>query len=144
MATVLGSVACLSSLIFLVVVMQARNNDFIAKVVSPRSRLVNDNVNCDTLRYVSWGEAQTMVYLKISLSDFLTLFASRTRFWYGSLLLLLLWRDDDDDDLCNVVVSSGSGIAVHHTRCSLPWLLLQLHQHCCHCGGHSLLKLPSH
>ena len=32
--------------------------------------------------YVLWGEAQTMIYLKISLSDFLTLFAARTRTWF--------------------------------------------------------------
>ena len=34
------------------------------------------------VRYVSWGEAQTMIYLKISLSDFFTVFAARCRSWY--------------------------------------------------------------
>jgi H+-transporting ATPase len=32
--------------------------------------------------YVRWSEAQTMIYLKISLSDFLTLFSARTRTWF--------------------------------------------------------------
>jgi hypothetical protein len=32
-------------------------------------------------RFVSWGEAQTMIYLKISLSDFFTVFAARCRSW---------------------------------------------------------------
>jgi hypothetical protein len=32
--------------------------------------------------YVLWADAQTMMYLKISISDFLTLFAGRTRTWF--------------------------------------------------------------
>ncbi len=35
----------------------------------------------DKVRFVSWGETQTMVYLKISLSDFFTVFAARCRSW---------------------------------------------------------------
>ena len=55
-------------------------------------RYPNDWCNADTNkdlpkdfitphRFVSWGEAQTMVYLKISLSDFFTVFAARCRSW---------------------------------------------------------------
>ncbi|MFY7854788.1 MAG: DEAD/DEAH box helicase, partial [Rubrivivax sp.] len=60
---------------------------------------------------VRWMEARTMIYLKISISDFLTLFAARTRVWFwerrpgyalgaacivatsSSTLLSLFWDD---------------------------------------------------
>ena len=42
------------------------------------------------VRFVSWAEAQTMIYLKISLSDFFTVFSARCRSWYVLVLLLLL------------------------------------------------------
>ena len=32
--------------------------------------------------YVTWMEARTIMYLKISISDFLTLFSARTRTWF--------------------------------------------------------------
>ena len=32
--------------------------------------------------FILWQEARTMIYLKISLSDFLTLFSARTRVWF--------------------------------------------------------------
>jgi hypothetical protein len=63
-------------------------------------RPVNDNPNCDPtfnvpgvgraelVRFVSWGEAQTLVYLKISLSDFFTVFAARCRSWCVQLATL--------------------------------------------------------
>jgi H+-transporting ATPase len=90
---VLGLVACLSSLILLVICMQARDTDFIARAVAPM-RPVNHattlpgkhhwSYDCQSgkkVRYVSWGEVQTMIYLKISLSDFFTVFAARCRSW---------------------------------------------------------------
>ena len=97
-AFVLGSVACLSSLVLLVICIEAKDTDFVARLVSPQLRPVNSYVNPtggdptdDTtfvgdcshtlLRYVSWGELQTILYLKISLSDFLTVFAARCRYW---------------------------------------------------------------
>ena len=43
------------------------------------------------VRFVSWAEAQTMIYLKISLSDFFTVFSARCRSWYVLVLLLLLF-----------------------------------------------------
>ena len=51
------------------------------QVVSNGARAVNENLCCSNVkeRYVSWGEMQTMIYLKISLSDFFTVFAARCR-----------------------------------------------------------------
>ncbi len=51
-------------------------------------KVVNDVLVCQDeklglgkQRFVSWGQAQTMIYLKISLSDFFTVFAARCRSW---------------------------------------------------------------
>jgi len=82
---ILAGVACISSVLLLVLSMQARGTQFISRVVSNGKRIVNDNPCCSNVhdRYVSWGEMQTMMYLKISLSDFFTVFAARCRwaFW---------------------------------------------------------------
>jgi len=85
---ILAGVACISSVLLLVLSMQARGTDFIARVVSNGKRPVNDWACCKEGvnvidNYVSWGEMQTMIYLKISLSDFFTVFAARCRwaFW---------------------------------------------------------------
>jgi len=71
---VLALVACISSLILLMILMhanKANGGGFIGAALGSSSR-----------DYVLFTEAQTMVYLKISLSDFLTLFAARTRTWF--------------------------------------------------------------
>jgi len=85
-AGVLGAIGCLSSLIFLVAVMGARGSDFIARAASPGKRPVNSDPSCQgaasLVRYVSYGETQTMVYLQISLAGFFTLFAARCRQWF--------------------------------------------------------------
>lgn len=109
-SAVLGLVACLSSMIILFLSMQARGEDFLAKIVAPGVRcpfhaapFINaDKTACfpnkelsgscdgmgvgdkcpEPLRFISWGEVQTMMYLKISLSDFFTVFAARTRSWF--------------------------------------------------------------
>lgn len=56
------------------------------QVCAPAVRYINGREECKIegarLRHVTWGEAQTLVYLKISLSDFLTLFSSRVRGWF--------------------------------------------------------------
>ena len=62
--------------------------------MSPNLRAVNSYTGTPTddtsfpgdcsqtmIRYVSWSELQTIIYLKISLSDFLTVFAARCRYW---------------------------------------------------------------
>lgn len=111
-ATVLGLVACLSSMVVLVWAFSARGDDFLAKIVAPDARCPNrlwshideatglcvaaadkpiptgatipgpDSLVYHPIRFVSWGEAQTIMYLKISLSDFFTVFSARTRSWF--------------------------------------------------------------
>jgi hypothetical protein len=57
---------------------------FVPQVVSNGLRPYNSHVCCSDVkgRYVGWGEMQTMMYLKISLSDFFTVFAARCRWAY--------------------------------------------------------------
>jgi H+-transporting ATPase len=78
-ATVLGLIACLSSMLLLVFALQA--NPYQYRLIGSTSffgNLLGDSQN----HYVTWGQAQTIMYLKVSLSDFLTIFAARTRFFF--------------------------------------------------------------
>jgi len=71
---VLGAVACISSMIMLVLILQSNSvhpGDFVGTTMGSHGR-----------NYIRWDEARTMMYLKISISDFLTLFAPRTRTWF--------------------------------------------------------------
>jgi H+-transporting ATPase len=73
-SAVLGLVACLSSMILLVLVLRVNYTNpggFVGAALGSAGR-----------DYILWQEAQTMIYLKISISDFLTLFAARTRVWF--------------------------------------------------------------
>jgi H+-transporting ATPase len=72
-ALVLGLVACLSSLIMLVYMLQANAlhpNDFFGVVFGSYGR-----------DFLVFTEIRCIIYLKISVSDFLTLFSARTRTW---------------------------------------------------------------
>ena len=100
---VLSVVACLSSLLLLLALMHTNASypgGFVGAVFGSNGR-----------DYVIFAEAQTLMYLKISLSDFLTLFSARTRTWFwerrpgyllgvaaliamGSSTLLSLFWDD--------------------------------------------------
>jgi hypothetical protein len=71
---VLSVVACLSSLLLLLALLHTNANypgGFVGAVFGSNGR-----------DYVIFAEAQTLIYLKISLSDFLTLFSARTRTWF--------------------------------------------------------------
>jgi H+-transporting ATPase len=81
-AIVLGLVACLSSLGLLVLCMNAN-------VLHPGYAF--GILYGSSKDYVLWYELRTIIYLKVSISDFLTLFSARTRTWFwnrsiGSLL----------------------------------------------------------
>jgi H+-transporting ATPase len=80
-ATVLGLVACLGSMLLLVFALQSNyyQYDLAGGTKSFFGGLLGE---VDT-GYVTWGQAQTIMYLKVSISDFLTVFAARTRgfFW---------------------------------------------------------------
>ena len=66
----LGLMACISSLILVAYLMHANAShpgDFMGNVFGSSGR-----------NYVSWYEVRTIIYLKVSISDFLTLFSART------------------------------------------------------------------
>jgi hypothetical protein len=85
--------------------------------------------------YILWSEAQTMVYLKISLSDFLTLFAARTRTWFWerrpgyalgvaciaatstSTVMSLFW-----DDIVKTEDAQMSGLRHSSYACVAVWI----------------------
>ncbi len=102
-AMALGLVACLSSLILVAYCMRASASnpgDFLGLVFGSSGR-----------NYITWYEVRCIIYLKVSVSDFLTLFSARTRgfFWEramgkylalaaflalsASTLLALFWSD---------------------------------------------------
>ena len=102
-AIVLGLVACVSSLILVAYCMHANAahpGDFMGLVFGSAGR-----------NYITWYEVRCIIYLKVSVSDFLTLFSARTRGyfferWMGtylaiaacvalaaSTLLALFWDD---------------------------------------------------
>jgi H+-transporting ATPase len=72
---VLGSVACVSSILLLFLVLSHMREN--------QPNLILDAFNISTLSY---GEVLTAMYLKIAISDFLTLFASRTTGFFWSRL----------------------------------------------------------
>lgn len=93
-STVLGLVACLSSMIILVLAMEANctnsNVTWLGNLMLPGSNNVVLNKNTDSPIYVaadslflSFDQVKTVMYLKVSLSDFLTVFSARCRgfFW---------------------------------------------------------------
>jgi H+-transporting ATPase len=74
-ALALGLVACLSSLLLVAFLMHASSRnpgDFLGNVFGSSGR-----------NWVTWYEVRCIIYLKVSVSDFLTLFSARTRgfFW---------------------------------------------------------------
>ena len=94
--------------------------------------------------YVRWMEARTLLYMKISVSDFLTIFAARTRTWFwtrrpgnalltaslvamgGSTLLALFWGDivqTGDAYMASLSKSKYAAVAVW-VYC-LIWLVVQ-------------------
>ena len=73
-STVLGLVACLSSMVMLIFILHANKKN--------KGGIIGSALGSEDRDYILWTEAQTMIYLKISLSDFLTLFSARTRTWF--------------------------------------------------------------
>ena len=73
-ASVIGFVACFSSLILVAFGMHANAlhpGDFFGIIFGAQGR-----------SYITWHELRTLLYLKVSISDFLTLFSARTRIWF--------------------------------------------------------------
>lgn len=80
MGTVLGGVACISSLLLLYFLLDSGSSSgFLATI---------------GLGGLSYGQVTTAIYLKVSISDFLTLFSARTGdnwFWTSAPAPILLW-----------------------------------------------------
>ena len=72
-AIVLGMVACASSL-FLLVGCLHYNMRRPSEMVS--------FIGSNGQNFLTWYEVRTIIYLKVSISDFLTLFSARTRTWF--------------------------------------------------------------
>jgi H+-transporting ATPase len=72
-ACVIGLVATISSVFLVVGIMHNNilNRDEITRSIASSGR-----------NYVNWFELRAIIYLKVSVSDFLTLFSARTRGWF--------------------------------------------------------------
>ena len=77
-SVILGLVACLSSMILLVLILRANAMHY---HYDQSATFIGKAFGAGGL-YVTWMEARTIMYLKISISDFLTLFSARTRVWF--------------------------------------------------------------
>ena len=133
---VLGAVACLSSMIMLVLVLHSNKMH--------RGDWVGQTMGSEGRDYVRWQEARTMMYLKISISDFLTLFSARTRVWFWerrpgyalgvaclvattcSTLLSLFWDDaiTADDAYMKGLRNSRYAVVATWIYCVL-WFVVQ-------------------
>jgi H+-transporting ATPase len=138
-ATVLGMVACVSSLILVAYCMHANYaypGDFLGNVFGSSGR-----------NYLTWYEVRTILYLKVSISDFLTLFSARTRgvFWERAMgfylmiaasialatstLLALFWGDIfaglDGAFMAGLRYSKGAVLATW-AYCILWWMIQDL------------------
>ena len=76
---VLALVACLSSMLLLVLILHSNRAQYFLTGASTIGKLFGNSRAGNS--WVQWMEARTIMYLKISISDFLTLFSARTRVW---------------------------------------------------------------
>jgi H+-transporting ATPase len=129
-STVLGLVSCLSSLILLHFLLDSWNQDgFFAKV---------------GLQGVQYGQIITAIYLKVSVSDFLTLFSARTAeyfFWHvapapllftggmialtTSSLVAVFWPKSTPDDISTEGLRRDMGLFVFVWLYCIIWWFIQ-------------------
>ena len=135
-ATVLGAVALLSSLIL---VAQALNANYLRP-----GTIVGTLWGSRGRTYLEYYEVQTIMYLKVSISDFLTLFSARTRgpfferrlstplliaFFFAtgaSTLLALFWGDIFASQPSNFMASlrfSNGAVVATWVYCLLWWVV---------------------
>jgi H+-transporting ATPase len=126
---VLGSVSCISSLLLLFFLLDSWNPDgFIQKL---------------GMSGVQYGQVITAIYLKVSVSDFLTLFSARTGprwFWQVqpapillaggffalalSSVLSIVWPESEPDDILTEGLSSNIGLFFFvWILCLISWLI---------------------
>lgn len=128
-SSVLGMVSCLSSLLVLFILLDSHNPDgFFAKV---------------GMSGVDYGQITTAIYLKVSVSDFLTLFSARTGskwFWQVkpapilvvggvtaltiSSILSIVWPESSPDGIETEGLRSNMGVFVFiWLYCIFFWLV---------------------
>jgi H+-transporting ATPase len=76
----LALVACLSSMLLLIFLLGYNYQNYVA--AGRTASIIGNAFGENGQGYVTWMEARTIMYLKISISDFLTLFSARTRTWF--------------------------------------------------------------
>jgi H+-transporting ATPase len=105
-SSVLGAVACISSIIALIMALKCNDDgSFFDKLGIP---------------LLTFDEVVAMMYLKISLSDFLTLFSARSRSWFfvgppGKLLMLAFVFAVGVSTVLSLVWPFGEGME------GMPW-----------------------
>jgi len=137
-SVVLGAVACLSSMILLVLILKANYGHYKLSGSSSTTGLMFGEQG-----YVTWMEARTIMYLKISISDFLTLFSARTRVWFwerrpgyalgvacivatgSSTLLSLFWDKIMKDQDSYMKGLSGSYACLSTWAYCIAWFVVQ-------------------
>lgn len=129
-STVLGLVSCLSSLILLYFLLDSWNPDGLLQKLG--------------LEGVLYGQIITAVYLKVSVSDFLTLFSARTSqyfFWHvapapllfaggmialtTSSLVAIFWPESYPDDIYTNGLRSNMGLFVFVWLYCIIWWFIQ-------------------
>ena len=147
-ASVLGAVALLSSLVLVAMAMNANYlhpGTVVGTLWGSRGR-----------NFLLYYEVQTILYLKVSISDFLTLFSARTSGWFwsrrlslpllfafifatgASTLLALFWGDIFATQPSNFMASlrfSNGAVVSTWIYCILWWIL----QDICKMGAHWLI-----
>ncbi len=151
----LGLSACLSSLILVAYCMHANKaypGDFMGHVFGSNGR-----------NYLTWFEVRTIIYLKVSVSDFLTLFSARTNGWFweravgkylsiaaafaltASTLLALFWGDIfyslPGAYMASLRYSKGAVLATW-AYCILWWFLQDAVKVLSHYAWDHLVKKP--
>ncbi len=79
-SSVLGAVACVSSMLLLVFALQTSYGSTAS--AGFLGHVFGSNPDGESAKYLLYHEVETVMYLKISISDFLTLFSARTRSWF--------------------------------------------------------------
>lgn len=129
-STVLGVVSCLSSLLLLHFLLDSWNPDGLLQKLG--------------LDGVHYGQVITAIYLKVSVSDFLTLFSARTSqyfFWHvapapilfaggmialtTSSLVSVFWPDSNPDEIHTEGLRSNMGLFVFVWLYCIIWWFIQ-------------------
>jgi H+-transporting ATPase len=131
-----GLTACIGSIILLILVMQANYINYATGNGTWVGRLLGSSGR----KYITYGEANTMLFLKVGISDYLTVFSSRTRNWFwerrpgrvlgaacvvatvGNTLLSLWWPFSDGGTADYAAVAQMSGLSHSPYAVLMVWI----------------------